>query len=131
LRAINRMAAGIPTVCLSVEQRGLDNLQRGQPGASAWTAGLDADDFASVPDLVAAAGCDAWSPYYGDLDQAALARAQTLGLEVVVWTVDEPAEMRRLIGLGVDGIISDYPDRLRRVASELGIEVPDPTPVVP
>ncbi|MGH6885756.1 MAG: glycerophosphodiester phosphodiesterase family protein, partial [Geminicoccales bacterium] len=131
LRAVNRMAPEIPTVCLSVEQRWLDNLQRSQPGASAWTAGLDVDDFATVPDLVAAAGCDVWSPYFGELDEAALARARALGLEVVVWTVNEPAEMRRLIGLGVDGIISDFPDRLRTVASELGIEVPEPTPVAP
>jgi glycerophosphoryl diester phosphodiesterase len=131
LRAANAIAPEVTTACLTVEQRWLDNLERGRPGTSAWTAGLDADDFATVPDLVAAAGCGVWSPDYRDLDQAALARAQALGLEVVVWTVNEPDQMRRLIGLGIDGIISDFPDRLRAVASELGIELPKPTPITP
>lgn len=131
LRAAKAIAPEMTTVCLTTEQRWLDNLQRGRPGASAWTAGLDADDFATVPDLVAAAGCGVWSPYYGDLDEAGLDRAHALGLEVVVWTVNEPAEMRHLIELGVDGIISDFPDRLRTVASEMGIEVAKPTPVMP
>jgi glycerophosphoryl diester phosphodiesterase len=131
LRAANAIAPEVTTACLTVEQRWLDNLERGRPGTSAWTAGLDADDFATVPDLVAAAGCGVWSPDYRDLDQAALARAQALGLEVVVWTVNEPDQMRRLIGLGIDGIISDFPDRLRAVASEVGIEVPKPTPATP
>ena len=131
LRAANAIAPEMTTVCLTAEQRWLDNLQRGRPGASAWTAGLDADDFATVPDLIAAAGCGVWSPYYGDLDQAALARAHALGLEVVVWTVNEPPEMRRLIELGVDGIISDFPDRLRTVASEMESVLPARTPVAP
>lgn len=39
--------------------------------------------------------------------------AHQLGLEVFVWTVNEADEMRRLLGLGVDGIITDYPARLR------------------
>jgi glycerophosphoryl diester phosphodiesterase len=131
LRAAKAIAPEMTTVCLTAEQRWLDNLQRGRPGASAWTAGLDADDFATVPDLIAAAGCGVWSPYYGDLDEAALAGAHALGLEVVVWTVNEPAEMRRLLALGVDGIISDFPDRLRTLAAEAGFGLPEPTPVMP
>jgi glycerophosphoryl diester phosphodiesterase len=38
--------------------------------------------------------------------------AHARGIEVHVWTVDEEADMRRLIEWGVDGLVTDYPDRL-------------------
>jgi len=41
--------------------------------------------------------------------------AHALGLKVVPWTINNPADMDRMIGWGVDGLISDYPDRLREV----------------
>jgi glycerophosphoryl diester phosphodiesterase len=39
--------------------------------------------------------------------------AHALGIEMFIWTVNDPAEMARLLALGVDGIITDYPARLR------------------
>jgi glycerophosphoryl diester phosphodiesterase len=44
-----------------------------------------------------------------------VAAAHRLGLEVHVWTVNDPAEMRAMLELGVDGIITDYPARLRAI----------------
>ena len=43
---------------------------------------------------------------------------------MTVWTVNEPEAMAKFIDMGVDGIITDYPDRLRKVLSEKGIVVP-------
>ena len=107
-----RLAPELATVCLTVERRWLDNLLRGQPGSSPWTAGLDIDEFGgSVPRLVEAAGCAAWSPFYRDLTEETVAEAHALGLRVVVWTVNEVDDMLALARLGVDGIITDYPDR--------------------
>lgn len=48
------------------------------------------------------------------VDRGFLAAVHALGLSVHVWTVNDPAAMKRLVGLGVDGIITDYPDRLLR-----------------
>ncbi len=116
---------GIATAYLTAEQRWLDNLQRGQPGTSPWTAGLDLDDFqGSVPAAVAEAGGRVWSPYYRDLRSGDIAEAQRLGLAVIVWTVNDADDMARLIDAGVDGIITDYPDRLRAVMAEKGLELP-------
>ncbi|MGH8724049.1 MAG: glycerophosphodiester phosphodiesterase [Burkholderiales bacterium] len=54
-----------------------------------------------------------WSPNFQDLDAEKLRIARSLGLKVVVWTVNEPADIRRVLEMKVDGIISDYPDRVR------------------
>ncbi len=48
---------------------------------------------------------------FGDFDETKIKHAQSLGLKVVVWTVNEEKDISRMLDYGVDGIISDYPDR--------------------
>jgi glycerophosphoryl diester phosphodiesterase len=132
LRAVQALAPDIATACLTVEEAWEDNIRRKQANLSPWTAGLDVDDLGGdLPALVDAAGCTVWSPYFEDLTPEALARARELGLEVVVWTVNEPDDMGALIEMGVHGIITDYPDRLRAVMAQHRLPLPEPTPVGP
>ncbi len=131
LKVVQRLAPEIPTVCLTLGRGQNDNLQRGKPGPSPWLAGLDADDFPSVAALVKAAGCAVWSPFFRDVDDGALGEARRLGVPVVVWTVNEPADMAALIERGFDGIITDYPDRLRAVLAAKHKSLPPETPVQP
>ncbi|HJS31349.1 MAG TPA: glycerophosphodiester phosphodiesterase [Alphaproteobacteria bacterium] len=132
LRRVQSLAPEIATVYLTIESRSLDNLRRGLAGASPWTAGLDIDEHGgSTPKLVKAAGGAVWSPFFRNLTQATLAEAKALGLKVVPWTVNAPEDMAQMIELGVDGIITDRPDRLREVATARGIALPPPTSVAP
>ncbi|MBN1955403.1 MAG: glycerophosphodiester phosphodiesterase [Anaerolineae bacterium] len=55
------------------------------------------------------------SPHWSLLRPAAVRRAHARGRRVTAWTVDEPQRMRRLVAWGVDAIITNYPDRLRKV----------------
>jgi glycerophosphoryl diester phosphodiesterase len=48
----------------------------------------------------------------GWLTPELVAAAHRGGLEIHVWTINEEAAMRRLVALGVDGIMTDYPDKL-------------------
>lgn len=63
-------------------------------------AGLDALGF--LPDI--------YSPNYRLVDRAVLERAHAAGMLVIPWTVNDRADMERLEALGVDGLITDYPD---------------------
>jgi glycerophosphoryl diester phosphodiesterase len=54
------------------------------------------------------------------LDQRFVQRAHDVGLRVIVWTIDEPGDMHRLLDMGVDGILTDTPTVLKSVLEERG-----------
>jgi glycerophosphoryl diester phosphodiesterase len=125
LVVMRRIAPEIERVCLTMDGGTGDTLQRGRPGASPWTAGFDIDDVGgSTPRLVSAAGCSVWSPVFREVTAEALADAKSLGLRVIPWTVNDRSDMARLIALGVDGLITDYPDRLRALMAEKDMPLP-------
>jgi len=130
LREVQDMAPDIATSYLTVNQNWLDNLQIGKPGASPWLNGIDVDDFdGGAARAIRAAGGAIWSSYHQEVSADSIKLAHELGLSVNVWTVNEPRRMRELIAMDVDGIITDYPDRLRRVLNQLGMPLPEATPV--
>jgi glycerophosphoryl diester phosphodiesterase len=93
-------------------------------GASPWHAGLKRTDYGgSLPRTVQAAGCSTWSPFWRNVTPEDIVEAHELKLKIVPWTVNEPAEIERLALLGVDGIITDYPDRARRVLAARNIPI--------
>jgi len=59
-------------------------------------------------------GVDIISPFFGYVSAEFLAMAKSFGLKVIPWTVNRPEDMKRLLELGVDGLITDYPDRLAK-----------------
>ena len=94
VRAVKRLAPDIPAGLLYEEDLSI-YLRR------AWLAPF-------IPH-------EARHPSFPMVTEASVEWCHTRGLRVNTWTVDEPAEMRRLIALGVDGIITDRPDLLAGV----------------
>ncbi|MEB7504884.1 alkaline phosphatase [Arthrobacter koreensis] len=101
------------------------SLEIGQPGAAPILGGIDIDDYGgSAVKAAAAQGYDVISPIYTSVTRQMVTDAHEAGMKIVPWTVNEPAVMNYLIDLGVDGIITDYPTRLRLVMEQRGIELP-------
>lgn len=123
LPRVRALASGVATAQLTIE-RGRNN----NVSAPDWTGGLARADHASTPAMVKASGSTVWSPFFQDLTEAATREAQGLGLRVIPWTVNDPADMDRLIGWQVDGLITDHPDRLRAVMARRGVPLPAPWP---
>lgn len=109
-----------------------------RPG-SPWTGGLNLDDFGgNVAKAVKSFGAKALSPVHGNpqggkigdpdyvpfTTRALVNQAHREGLKVIPWTQNDPATLHKLIDDGVDGIITDYPDRLRKVMQERGFRLP-------
>jgi glycerophosphoryl diester phosphodiesterase len=56
-----------------------------------------------------------YSPYYLMVDKKLVRKCHARKMKLIPWTVNDVKSMRRLIRLGVDGIITDYPDKIREV----------------
>jgi glycerophosphoryl diester phosphodiesterase len=139
LMRMREVAPELPIVALTNG----DFLQVGQPGASPWLGGVDVDDFGgSFVEAAHSFGADALSPVHGTPQDGGVGqpgytpfttremveRAHELGMRVIPWTVDDEPTMESLVDAGVDGLITDYPDRLRAVLERRGVALPEGLP---
>jgi glycerophosphoryl diester phosphodiesterase len=98
------------TTIQSFDFRTLKIVEREAPEiATAYLTSGRSSDPAAVRD----AGARIWSPDFRDLNAEKIEAARAAGLRIIAWTVNESAEIRRMLDLKLDGIISDYPDRVR------------------
>lgn len=121
LQVVQKLAPEVPTVYITAQQKWLDNIQADVMQTSPWTAGVAYRDHGSVPKMIKVAGGRIWSVYHGDLDAAKVKEAHDLGIQVLTWTVNDPALMERMLDLGIDGLITDRPDLAQRVLKARGI----------
>ncbi len=125
LQVCQEIAPEIPTSYLTIQQEWYDTVRTGAHGVSPWLAGFNPEDFSGeIPRLINSAGGRSWSCHFRDLTSEALVQAHALGIRVKIWTVNDPRTMEEFIAMGVDGIITDYPDRLRQVMSRSGMALP-------
>ena len=112
LAEVRKAGVEARTTIQSFDFRTLAIVQRDAPGirTSYLTSRQKGE---AVPRMVREAKGAIWSPNFRDLEPRALSVARELGLQVIPWTVNEPADIARVLELKVDGIISDYPDRVR------------------
>ena len=124
LAIVQKLEPAIPTVYLTIQTANNDNVKDGS-----WTNGMKVADAGSAPKMVKAQGGAVWSPNGGAVTEALVKEGQALGLKVIPWTINNPADMERFIAWGVDGIITDYPDRLRTVMQARNMPLPKPVTI--
>jgi glycerophosphoryl diester phosphodiesterase len=135
LRRMRQVEPRLPLVALT----NYDFLQVGMPGASPWLGGIDIDDFGGDPiRAIRSFGATAFSPVHGFpqngmvtdptyrpyVTKEMVEHAHAYGIKVIPWTVDDVPTMAKLLDDGVDGLITDYPDRLRTLLAARGYQLP-------
>jgi glycerophosphoryl diester phosphodiesterase len=127
-----RQAGKKETVLLATEQDQIMREIRQELQASGLSVatGFSYGEVAAFMSWLAGGRREAYTPAgqafqipceYGGMtlvNEQTLGAAHDLGVEMFVWTVNDRKEMARLLGLGVDGIITDFPARLRDLVSE-------------
>ena len=124
LLEVKRIAPDFATSCLTMQTPSTDTVSPEADGASRWHAGLRAADHGdSIVDLVRAAGCSTWSPFWRNLTRELVDDAHAAGLKVIAWTVNDPADIEGVLTLGDDGLITDFPERARRILTARGVAI--------
>ena len=89
-----------------------------------WTGGIDIRPNAFNGDLARVVAdklhAQVLSVNYPDITDALISASHHRGLTIIPWTVDDPADMAAAIDRGLDGLITDYPDKARAVDGRQG-----------
>ena len=109
IREVRRAGVMARTTIQSFDWRTLKVVEREAPDiATAYLTSLKD----SEPSRVRKARARIWSPNFQALTPDLVSSARAMGLTIVPWTVNQPADIARVLDLQVEGIISDYPDRV-------------------
>ena len=89
---------------------------------SPWLDFTPLHNGVELPELIKALGGCAWHPNYKDINKKVIKIANDLGLPVNIWTVNNEYDMLRMIDYGVNGIITDYPLKLKELCERKNIK---------
>jgi glycerophosphoryl diester phosphodiesterase len=118
LAEVRKAGAAARTTIQSFDWRTLKVVEREAPEiATAYLTEAGECD----PQRVHAAGGRLWSPDFTGLTVHEVEAARRLGLKIIPWTVNEPADIERLLDMQVDGVISDYPERVVAAIGRRGL----------
>tara|TARA_Y100000996_G_scaffold228137_1_gene179451 strand:+ start:3449 stop:4351 length:903 start_codon:yes stop_codon:yes gene_type:complete len=108
LKEIKNYNPDLPRAYLTEEQRNIYD-------QSPWMDFTPLHNNVDLPKLIKALGGVAWHPYYKDITKKMVESSHEENLPVNVWTVNKEEDMLRMIEYGVDGIMSDYPVKLKEL----------------
>jgi glycerophosphoryl diester phosphodiesterase len=89
---------------------------------SPWLDFTPLHNGVELPELIKALGGSAWHPNYKDVNKEIVQISHDKGLPVNVWTVNRESDMLRMIDYGVDGIMTDYPLKLKELCKRENIK---------
>ncbi len=114
MKVIREQGMEKKAIIQSFDFRTLIYLRKHYP-SMALAALVEPDDEGTFDDHLKALGFvpEIYSPGFGRVDAALVAACKQKGMKLIPWTVNEPDLAARLLQLGVDGLITDYPDRIR------------------
>ena len=114
MKVIQEQGMESKTIIQSFDFRTLVYLRKKYP-AITLAALVEPDDEGTLESHLQTLGFlpEIYSPGFGRVDAALVAACKEKGMKLIPWTVNEPDLAARLLKLGVDGLITDYPDRIR------------------
>ena len=116
LREIKERGSKIPRAYLTSGARGKIY------DKSPWLDFTPLHNGVELPELIKALGGSAWHPNYKDVNKEIVQTSHDKGLPVNVWTVNRESDMLRMIDYGVDGIMTDYPLKLKEICKRENIK---------
>ena len=129
LQCCARLAPEIPLCFISAQRRagrtGTVNIHSGSP----LMAGAPMPEGpGDLPRIIAAAGGKMWSAAFEDISRKGVLAARRADLVINAWTVNDIADIDRMIDLGVDGIVTDFPSRVLHRLRAFGLAGCPPAP---
>jgi glycerophosphoryl diester phosphodiesterase len=120
-KAIRSAEVLASTIVRSFDHRSVRAIKQLEPGVATAVLVTGTAPVALVP-LVRSAGAEIYCPDYLFLDATQVREAHEEGICVVPWTVNNPSHCLRLLDWGVDGITTDFPDRMAALLRQRGIQ---------
>ena len=121
LREVKKQSSEIPRAYLTFQQDKGMKIKKTIYSKSPWIDHIPLTIVYDLPKIIKELGGSAWHPYYKDINKKAVKNAHDNNLPVNVWTVNDEDDMLKMIEYGVDGIMTDYPLRLKNLCEKRSI----------
>ena len=121
LTEIKNLYPEISRAYLSFQQQAGIKIKNTIYNRSPWMSYLPFFEKYELPKIIKSQGGKAWHPYHKDITKKLVDISHQEDLPVNVWTVNEEYDMLKMIEHGVDGIMTDYPLRLKELCDKENI----------